>query len=116
MDTSCACALDIAPKVHLLEGFYGAGYGTPMPEAAAAVELARVHGLTLDCTYTGRAFAALIAEAATGALADKRVVFWDTFDSHDFAQRLSGVHSTSLPESFARYFGETPEPDAPTLG
>lgn len=104
MDTSCACVSGIAPKVRLIDDFYGIGYGTPMPEAEAAVELARAHGLILDGTYTGRAFAALVAEARTGALADERVVFWDTFDSHDFADLLADADPAVLPQAFARYF------------
>ncbi|MBN2847951.1 MAG: pyridoxal-phosphate dependent enzyme [Coriobacteriia bacterium] len=116
MDTSCVCTVDLAPRVRLVEDFYGAGYGTPMPEAEAAVARARALGLTLDGTYTGRAFAALMAEAATGALADKRVVFWDTFDSHDFTERLDGIEPAALPEMFARYFMGAQEPVAPALG
>ncbi|MHB8049959.1 MAG: 1-aminocyclopropane-1-carboxylate deaminase/D-cysteine desulfhydrase [Coriobacteriia bacterium] len=116
MDVSCACALNIEPRVRLVDDFYGAGYGTPMTEAEAAVARARALGLTLDGTYTGRAFAALIADAATGALADKRVVFWDTFDSHDFTERLAGIDASALPDAFARYFAGGLESDAPALG
>jgi D-cysteine desulfhydrase len=116
MDVSCACTVEIEPKVRLVDDFYGTGYGTPMPQAEAAVARARTLGLTLDGTYTGRAFAALIAEAGTGALADKCVVFWDTFDSHDFTDRLAGVDSAALPGAFARYFAGGLESDAPELG
>ena len=115
MDTSCSCTLDIEPTVRLIDDAYGAGYGTPMPEAEAAVRLAAASGLTLDGTYTGRAFASLIAAAATGELADKRVVFWDTFDSHDFAERLVGVDPAALPGPFGRYFADAPGPDTSVL-
>jgi len=108
MDTSCSCAIEITPHARLIEGYFGDGYGTPLPAAEEAVTLARNEGLTLDGTYTGRAFAALVADAAAGDLADRRVVFWDTFDSHDFGAQVEGLDASTLPLEFARYF----EPDA----
>lgn len=116
MDTSCICTHDLAPRIRLIEDFYGEGYGTPMAEADAAVRCARAHGLILDGTYTGRAFAALIAEAETGALADAQVVFWDTFDSHGFTERLVGADPAALPETFARYFEDVRRPAGPSRG
>ena len=49
------------------DGFIGAGYGVPTPAGDAAITLAaRTQGLFFDPTYTGKAFAALLALAATG--------------------------------------------------
>ena len=49
------------------DGFIGAGYGVPTPAGDAAIVLAaRTQGLFLDPTYTGKAFAGLIALAAAG--------------------------------------------------
>jgi hypothetical protein len=45
------------------------------------VALARELGVKLETTYTGRAFAALLADAAEGKLADADVLFWDTYNS-----------------------------------
>ena len=61
------------------EGFLGEGYAVPTPESKAAVALASAHGLHLETTYTGRALAALTADAAT--LGGKTVVFWNTYSS-----------------------------------
>lgn len=110
MDTSCSCTIEITPRARLIEGYYGDGYGTPLPAAEEAVALARSAGLTLDGTYTGRAFAALVADAAAGDLADQRVVFWDTFDSHDFGAQVEGLDASTLPAEFARYFGPEADP------
>lgn len=110
MDTSCSCTVEITPRARLIEGYYGDGYGTPLPAAEEAVALARSAGLTLDGTYTGRAFAALVADAAAGDLADQRVVFWDTFDSHDFGAQVEGLDASTLPAEFARYFGPEADP------
>jgi len=56
----------------------GAGYGHPSVPGEAARALAATHGLILDPTYGGKAFAALPAVAARGF---RRVVFWHTFAS-----------------------------------
>jgi D-cysteine desulfhydrase len=65
----------------LREGFYEPGYAEVTPAAASAVACARELGVKLETTYTGRAFAALLADAADGKLADADVVFWDTYNS-----------------------------------
>ena len=59
----------------------GRGYGHATDAATRAVELARRCGLALETTYTGKALAALLAHAATGALDGKRVLFIDTYSS-----------------------------------
>jgi len=65
----------------LREGFYEPGYAEVTPAATSAVALARELGVKLETTYTGRAFAALLADAAEGKLVDADVVFWDTYNS-----------------------------------
>lgn len=57
------------------------GYAAVTPAATSAVALARELGVKLETTYTGRAFAALLADAAVGTLADADVLFWDTYNS-----------------------------------
>ena len=65
----------------LREGFYEPGYAEVTPAATNAVAVARELGVKLETTYTGRAFAALLADAADGMLADADVVFWNTYNS-----------------------------------
>lgn len=73
---------DLALEVR--DGFLGEGYAVPTPEARAALETAARAGLTLETTYTGKAFAALIADTAGGALDGRSVLFWNTYNSHPF--------------------------------
>lgn len=69
-------------RFELRQEFFGPGYAVPTPQAEAAVAVARdVCGLRLETTYTGKAFEALLADAAAGRLADADVVFWDTYNS-----------------------------------
>jgi 1-aminocyclopropane-1-carboxylate deaminase/D-cysteine desulfhydrase-like pyridoxal-dependent ACC family enzyme len=61
--------------------FLGDGYAKPTTEAQEAVELAAAHGLRLETTYTGKALAALVADAGSNQLTDKTVLFWNTYSS-----------------------------------
>jgi D-cysteine desulfhydrase len=66
------------PEVELLDRYYGSGYAHPTPEGRHAVELlAQTEGLPLETTYTGKAMAALLDQAATHP--EARFLFIDTF-------------------------------------
>ena len=97
-----------APEKQLLEidhRFYGGGYGVASDEARAAVEEAARAGLALEPTYTGKAFAALLADARAGLLDGKRVLFWHTFSSADLAPLLARSPGPgALPARLARLF------------
>jgi D-cysteine desulfhydrase family pyridoxal phosphate-dependent enzyme len=69
-----------ARDVVVHEGFIGDGYGIPTPAGDAAIELAaRTEGVFLDPTYTGKAFAGLLALAHEGRIrASESVVFVHT--------------------------------------
>jgi D-cysteine desulfhydrase len=84
---------------------YGEGYGVATPAADEAVDLARRRlGLSLEGTYTGKALAALVADARSGRLNGKTALFWNTHDSLDHGAELAGVDPRALPEAFQRYF------------
>ena len=106
LDSACDCTVDISVNATIVDDFFAPGYGAFDPRVADAVALAREHGLVLDDTYTGKAFAALIADAAAGALAGARVLFWDTFNSYDLTPRIQQADFHRLPEEFHRYFME----------
>jgi len=72
--------------LHVREGFFGDGYAQPTAEAREAVALATFHGLRLETTYTGKALAAVIADARNNQLADKTVLFWNTYNSRPIVQ------------------------------
>ncbi|WP_428423432.1 1-aminocyclopropane-1-carboxylate deaminase/D-cysteine desulfhydrase [Methylibium sp.] len=80
-----AALLDLPPRVEkadvvVHDGFIGAGYGVPSAAGdAAIVKAARVQGLFLDPTYTGKAFAGLCSLAELGRIDDRApVVFIHT--------------------------------------
>lgn len=87
----------------LRDDWFEPGYGVVTPEAREAVEQARTHGLALETTYTGKALAALAADAASGALAGANVLFLDTYSS---APLPSAGSVEALPELLRDYVAE----------
>ena len=65
----------------LRHDWFEPGYGVVTPETSAAVSHAQDGGVMLETTYTGKAFAALVADARSGRLEEQSVVFWDTYNS-----------------------------------
>ena len=65
----------------LRHDWFEPGYGVVTPETEEAVAIATASGITLETTYTGKAFAALVADARAGRLSDCQVLFWDTYSS-----------------------------------
>jgi len=57
------------------------GYGVATPEGLEAVALAAQSGVQLETTYTGKTFAALVADAQAGKLKDQDILFWNTYSS-----------------------------------
>lgn len=75
-----------ADNVTVIHGFGGVCYGLSTQEATDAIADVQQHEhIVLDGTYTGKAFAALIAHAQTGMFNNKTVLFWNTFCSDGLA-------------------------------
>ena len=94
---------DLADRANIRfrDRFVGGGYSRPTPEGEQAVAVARAEfGLSLETTYTAKAFAALLADDDPLPLA-----FWNTYNTLPLpsAGELRLEH-TGLPQDFARYF------------
>ncbi len=63
------------------DGFLGDGYASATAESLEAVALAEANNIHLETTYTGKALAALVADARAGKLARKTALFWNTYSS-----------------------------------
>ena len=72
--------------------------------------MGEAEGLKLEGTYTGKALAALLHDAARGDLAGKSSLFWDTYNSRDFTDVIEGADYRKLPPAFHRYFEEDVQP------
>lgn len=86
-------------------GFFGGAYGRATPAADAAVARAAAVGLQLEPTYTGKAMAALLADADAGRLDGRRVLFMHTYNGVDLAPLIaSGPGVEGLPAALRRHF------------
>lgn len=89
------------PKLRIDQRHAGAGYAVVTPEALSACVRLAEHGIRLEPVYTGKAMAALFADAARGQV--KRALFWQT------ARREPLEHAPDwrekLPPALARRLG-----------
>lgn len=79
------------------------------PAGAEALRQARdLAGLTLDEMFTANAFAALLADGAAGQFQGQTVLWWNTYNSHDFSAQLAAADYRRLPRAFHRHFETEP--------
>ncbi len=92
----------------------GQGYGFATPNGRSALEAAQQHGLTLEATYTAKAFASALDLArgkhpAQGRLA--RVLYWHTLSSVQVDANVG-----TLPSALERLLRKPECPEATTAG
>ena len=93
------------PPFSVEHRFFGGGYGRATPASDNAVARAAAVGLALEPTYTGKAMAALLADADAGLLDGKRVLFLNTYSSVDLAPLVAGGPGVAaLPRLLQRHF------------
>ena len=68
-------------RFELRDDWFEPGYGVVTPETTDAVLRAADADIKLETTYTGKAFAALVADARANRLTGEQVLFWDTYSS-----------------------------------
>ena len=116
---SLLCSLDASfPKfefsetdVDIRHDYVGQRYALFTDEGMEAVSLmGECEGIRLDGTYTGKTLAALKHDARSGSLRGKTVLFWNTVNSRDFSDDISGLDYHDLPRPFHRYFEEEVQP------
>jgi D-cysteine desulfhydrase len=100
----------VAEELTILDGYLGSGYGAVTDQAAHAVALAAQYGITLETTYSAKAFAALCQYAKEAPANSGPIVFWDTFNSHDLSAEAASVDYRDLPRAFHRFFQLTASP------
>lgn len=104
LDPSFPVPADPLDNLELRPEFFGSGYAVATREALEARDLVLgLHGITLDPTYTAKAFAGLVADARAGRLAGRRVVYWHTYSSAPWPAGLAGVDLAALPASLHHY-------------
>jgi hypothetical protein len=65
----------------------------------------------LDGTYTGKTFAAVIADAGEQKIKkDDVVLFWNTLNAKNFSDEIEDIDYHELPKAFHRYFEQEVQP------
>jgi D-cysteine desulfhydrase len=97
----------LAARLELDASAVGSGYGAATPEAERAVELAeRELGLSLEVTYTGKAFGRALALAEEPPAGLRTIVYWHTLSARPLAPLLDGAPELgALPREVARLLG-----------
>jgi hypothetical protein len=75
---------ETSARIRIAAGELGAGYALSTPRADRAVAVAGEAGITLETTYTAKAFAAMQRDAARGEV--RRALFWMTHDGRPSAE------------------------------
>jgi 1-aminocyclopropane-1-carboxylate deaminase/D-cysteine desulfhydrase-like pyridoxal-dependent ACC family enzyme len=104
----------LAGRLEVDARFVGPGYGHPTSEGDAAASLAQAHaGLTLDPTYTAKAFACAL-QHARDASGHATVLYWHTLSSAPLEPILARAPAGEvLDPSFARLFLSRPRETRP---
>ncbi len=93
-----------AGAIELRHDFYGERYAQLTPAAVDAIRTLRdADGITLEGTYTGKAFAALLADLRAGPR-EGCTLFWNTYNSRPLPAAVGRIHYRELPAGFHRYF------------
>ena len=95
-----------ASDVTVLDDFFGGEYGRVTPEGQAAVDLASRHGLKLETTYTGKAFAGMASFLSDRSARLGPAVFWNTYNSVDLNAEMAKISPLDLDPVFRRFLGE----------
>jgi len=97
--------------VDVRSDFFGREYALFTEEGMRAIRLMKEYGgISLDGTYTGKGFAALLDDAEKDVLRNRTILFWNTYNSRDFSEAISGTDYHHLPACFHRYFEQEPQP------
>jgi 1-aminocyclopropane-1-carboxylate deaminase/D-cysteine desulfhydrase-like pyridoxal-dependent ACC family enzyme len=107
LDPSFPCVKFPQDELKIRDEFFGNDYAHFTNEGIEAIKLIKeLEDIRLDGTYTGKTFAALIYDAKSGNLKNKKVLFWNTLNARDFPDEIKGLDYHELPKSFHRYFEE----------
>ncbi|QHI68123.1 1-aminocyclopropane-1-carboxylate deaminase/D-cysteine desulfhydrase [Tichowtungia aerotolerans] len=91
--------------ITIRDEFFGDGYGIATPEGRGAVDVFQnLENVVLENTYTGKTAAALLHDLRAGMLDGQTVLYWNTLNSRDFSDEITGVCGRDLPPEFAPYF------------
>jgi D-cysteine desulfhydrase len=103
LDPTASAAGERSLAIEHREEFFGAGYAVPTTAASEVVSKAAGHGLFLETTYSGKALAAVAADAGRYDPAGGPVVFWLTGNAQPRPPELKYADTMGIPAAFRHY-------------
>lgn len=93
-------------RLSVTHEFFGGEYGRATHEGLEAIDLAKKDNITLDFTYTGKTFSAVIAycREKKECACNETILYWNTLNSVDLTCQYNTVNYQSLPKEFWRFF------------
>jgi 1-aminocyclopropane-1-carboxylate deaminase/D-cysteine desulfhydrase-like pyridoxal-dependent ACC family enzyme len=106
LDASIPADLADRTRLRFRDEFFAGGYAHANDETVNAVDVASEQlGLTLETTYTGKAMAALLHDIGQPELAERSMMFWNTYSSKPLPVGSERPDDLSqLPDAFLRYY------------
>jgi len=91
----------------ILNDYFGDGYGVPTKAASKVSRLLKDReGITLDTTYTSKAFAAVYDYCQSQGQTAGPVLYWHTYNSVDLTNQANSVDHRRLPKALQRFIKE----------
>ena len=110
LDNAVPAQLASRTNVTIRDEFFGPGYAQFTAETERAIKIAKEQlGLTLECTYTGKAMAALLADLKNSDSNKRKVLYWHTYNSVPI--NIPGdqpLDTKAIPAEFLKYFDDSP--------
>ena len=93
-------------NIRLRNSFFGGGYAHTTPETDSAISIAKEQlDIRLEQTYSGKAMAALLADAQEPQNEDLNILFWNTYCAMPVTVPTDhALDVKALPQEFLRYF------------
>lgn len=93
-------------KRRILTNYVGKEYGYVTKEGKQAVDKVKeLENIKLDTTYTGKTFAALLDYIQENSLKNKKILFWNTYNSRPYDPFLEkGGTWQDLPQEFHKFY------------
>lgn len=97
--------------IDIRHDFFGEQYALYTKEGVnALIRMKDEEDIDLEGTYTGKTLAALIEDATNLNLAEKVILFWNTYNSIDLLDNIKDIDYHKLPKSFHSYFESDTQP------
>ena len=93
-------------NIRLRNSFFGGGYAHTTPETDSAISIAKEQlDIRLEQTYSGKAMAALLADAQEPQNEDLNILLWNTYCAMPVTVPTDhALDVKALPQEFLRYF------------